>query len=88
MSILEYDSHGTAKRLLTDITYINSVVGDRSFADFIKPADKVDYCCFPGSGGTDKGNLLSRFGIEADLVKNHFVLPVSERNMVEAYITF
>ena len=64
MGILQNDTQGTTQIRLSDLVDVDAVVTDLTILNIIETVDQVGDRGLTGSGGTDKGNLLSRLRIQ------------------------
>ncbi len=86
--VLKNNAHGTAKVVFVDITDIDSVIGDGAVFDIVKMVDKVGDGGFACAGCADKGNFLSRFGIESYVVKNTLAFFIGKINVLKVNFAF
>ena len=73
--ILQDDAEGLPEGSLLDILDIDAVIGDGALLDLVETVDEVRDGRLTGTGGTDERDLLTRAGVDIDLMQNR-VLPV------------
>ena len=85
MSILKNHSQRTAKVVFFYLIQRNPIVQNPSVfcRNIIKAGKQVYHRCLSASGRTDKCNFLTRFCVNADIMKNSFILPVAKRNVIK-----
>ena len=84
--VLQNHSQGFSQRVFPDVLNIEPVIGDLSFLNIIETVDQVGNGRFARSGRSDKGDLLSGFGIKADIVEDRMSFIIRECDMVKADI--
>ena len=87
MGILKNHSQGGAQSILFDISHIDPVIGKTSPVNVVKTVYQVGDRRLPGAGGTDKGNLLPRFCIEADFLKYQMIPVITKIHILKLYVT-
>ena len=68
MSVLKYQSKRSSKICLLDFFHINPIISNTSALHIIKTVDQINDCRLSCASRTDKGNFLTRLGIETDLL--------------------
>ena len=86
VGILKNNAQASPQAVLTDIPYINAVIGDQTAFYLVKAIDQVGDRGFSGAGGTNESDLLARLGIETDAVENSLSRHIAEHHIVEPYI--
>ena len=87
MGILQNHSKGMSQVTFFNLVDINAVITNLSILNIIKSIDQIGNGGLSGSGGTDKGNLLSRRRKHFDVVKYHFLIIISEINTQEFHVS-
>ena len=83
VGILEDDAQGAAQVRLFDLIDIDTVIADFAVGDVVETVYEVGDGGLACTGGTDKGDLLSRFGPQADVVENQLVFVVAEVHTIK-----
>ena len=65
---------------------IDPVVTNLAVLHIIKAVDQIGDRCFPGAGGSHKGNLLPRPCIYLNIVQNLLFLRIAKIHMVKYHI--
>ena len=87
MRVLQHHRDILPENITLDIHDVHAVDRDMPFLHVIKTVQKVGHRCLPGTGRTDKRDLLSRMRIKADMFEDQPVRIVSERNVVKTNIS-
>ena len=64
-----------------------AIIPDLAIGNIIEPVDEVGNGGLTGTGGAYKGDLLTGFRIEADVMQDNLVRGVAEVYIVEPYLT-
>ena len=88
MGILEHHAQRSPQIRLLDLVDIDTVVTDLAVCDIIEAVDQVGDRRLSCSCCADKGNLLSRFRIQADIVKHDLILVITEVYVVKDNCAF
>ena len=83
MRILQNNPQRPPQIILADQLDVDPVIGDRAFLHIIKPIDQVGHRRFPRTRRADKGQLLSRFGKQFDIVKHGFAFDITKADVME-----
>ena len=86
MGVLEHHAQRPAQGVLFDLPDVDAVVGHRALLHVVKAVDQVGDGGFSGAGRAYKGDLLPRFGKEADLLEDGVVRVVAEGHAIKAHI--
>ena len=81
--ILQNDAQRTAQVCLFDLIDIDAVVADLAVGDVVEAVQKVGNGRFARARRTDKGDLLTGFCIDGDVVKDNFFGYVSEIHVIQ-----
>ena len=73
VGILKDDAQGAAQVRLFDLIDIDAVIADLAVGNVVETIYEVGNGGLACAGGTDKGDLLPRFGPQADVVENQLV---------------
>ena len=84
MRILKHHSDVFAQVFPGNLPDIHPVNGNLAGLDIVKAVEQVGNRRFSGSDGTDNGDLLSRLGVQADVLKNGFLRIVAKAYIFQA----
>ena len=74
---------GSAKYIRVDIADVHAINQNFSFLNIEITSNQIENGAFPGTCGTDKGNLLSGFDDEADIFEHIVIFLICEPHMTE-----
>ena len=83
VGILQYHTKGPAQIRFFDLVDIDIVIADFTVLNIIKAVNQVGNGGLTGTGGPDKGNLLSRFGKHADVMQYNLIFRVPEVHVIK-----
>ena len=86
MGVLQHHAKAAAQITFADLAHINAVIGDGAGVDIIKAVDEVGNRGFARAGGTDKGDLLPRFGVQRNIMQGGLARNVTKADIPEPYI--
>ena len=76
-----------AQIIFFNLGNIDSIITDLTILNIVKTVDQIGNCRFSCTGRSDKRKLLSRFCIQADIMKDCLVLIISKGYIFKSYIT-
>ena len=76
-----------AQIIFFDLCNVDSIVADLTFLNIVETIDQVGDRCLSCTSRSDKRKLLSRFCIQADIMKDCLVLIISKGYVFKSYIT-
>ena len=76
--ILEHDPQGAPQVVLLNLLHVYAVVDHLPSLDVVEAVDQVGDGGLSRAGGTHEGDLLSRLGVEADILQDHPAVVVAE----------
>ena len=88
VGLLQYDAHALAEGVLADRGDGNAVVENLTALYLVETVDEVDDGGLARSRTSDKGNLLSRVGVDIDIEEHLLVVGIAEVDILEVDITF
>ena len=83
MGILEHHAERSSQIRLLDLIDIDAVIADLAVCDIVETVDQVGDRHLARAGSADKGDLLPRFCIKADVVQDDLVVVIAEVHIVE-----
>ena len=88
MGILQHHAQGPAEVRFFDFVDVDAVVADFTVGNVVEPINQVGNGGFTGAGCAHEGDLLARFGVKADVVKDNLVFRITKVHMVQHYAAF
>ena len=88
MGVLQHDPQRTTQIVFFDLVDIDAVITDLAVLNAVKPVDQIGDGGLARPGGTHESDLLSRLGVQHDIVENHLFVRVPEIHMVKHHIPF
>ena len=88
MCILQNDSQGMAQIIFFDLCNVDSIVTNLTFLNIVETIDQVGDRCLSCTGRTYKCKFLTRFCIQADVMKDGLILIISKGHVFKTYIPF
>ena len=86
VDILQNHSHRTPQICLTDFINVDVVVPHLSVCNIIEPINQVGNRGFSGTRCPNKGNLLPRLCIQADIMQNNLFRHIAKVHMFHLHI--
>ena len=87
MCILQNNSKRTAQVVFSNLCNVDAVITDFTALNVIETIDQVGNRCLAGARRSYECQFLTRFGKEADIMKNNFVFIISKCHIFEPYIS-
>ena len=86
--ILQDHAEHAAQVIAVELLDVVAVHQDGTAVDIVETHQQLDHGGLAGTGWTDDGDLLARFGVEGKVIDDDLVRTVTEVNILEIYTTF